>query len=564
MNCRKKPGSVLVLVGGVILIVTLVILIAFPSMFNKELEKQTTLVNDTVIFNLWKDLPIPIYQKFYFFNITNKESFLDSSADRLSVVEVGPYTYSSKWVKENITHEDDTVSYQEVKTYQFEPDLSVGAEDDEIWTLNGPYATAGHVVGTKPGYMQDLMNLEFISLNQELIIKKKIGELAFKGYKDKLLSNPAIKKYFKSPYKDGYFAWFYHKNATDDGLFTVYTGEGNHANVNIIKSWNGQSSLKFWANDSCNSINGTNAELGPPLFENQKRYSFFQPLACRSLTFDYTGEHVHKGVTSKRFQNTYKIFATEKINPENYCFIKDKKQRSGVLDIGSCQYDAPVYLSFPHFYLADATYFLAVDGVIPDEDIHKSYIDVEPVTGVSISLAIRVQVNLKLDRNKRLHQFENITSGIYPVFWTEIRAEIDDDLSHMFNDQLHKPKSVAYAVLGTLCLFSGSLLLYGLVLMRKYRNRMYREIQPLVNNTGNVSYDSNKNRDEPLGRSPKSQYKKVTEARSNIVNPCAVYNEEAGSQTTKGKATETYTRQSDSVYEGTLKAGIASKNTRAP
>ncbi|GBL67393.1 Scavenger receptor class B member 1, partial [Araneus ventricosus] len=370
--------------------------------------------------------------------------------------------------------------------------------------------------------------------------------------------------------KDGHFAWFYHKNATDDGLFTVYTGEGNHTDVNIIRSWNGQSELNFWANNSsCNKINGTNAELGPPLLDNQKTYSFFQPLACRSLTFDYTGEHVHRGINSRRFQNTYKIFATPKVNPDNYCFVKDKRQWSGVLDLGSCQYDAPVYLSFPHFYLADPYYFLAVDGLNPHEDVHKSYIDVEPLTGVSVSLAIRVQVNLKLDRNKHLHRFENITSGLYPVFWTEINAEIDEELSKTFNDQLHKPKSVAYSVLGTLSLFSGALLLLGLVLMRRYRNRMWQEIQPLVDNR-NITYDTNRDRVEPLGRSPKSQHrnepKTVTVTRSNNqVNPCETCHDESCSQSTRTKTTETYSRRtSESVYEGTLKAGIASGKPDSP
>ncbi|GBM52550.1 Scavenger receptor class B member 1, partial [Araneus ventricosus] len=215
MPARKKPGAVLVLTGGVIFIATVVILIAFPSIFKKELEKQTTLVNGTILFKLWKDLPIPIYQKFYFFNITNGEGFLNSSKDRLSVIEVGPYTYSSKWVKENIRHVNGTVSYQEVKTYHFEPDLSVGSEDDEIWTLNGPYATAGHIVGTKPTYMQDLANWLFKMLDQKLIVKKTIGELTFRGYKDELLSNSVVKDLFRTPYKDGHFAWFYHKNATD-------------------------------------------------------------------------------------------------------------------------------------------------------------------------------------------------------------------------------------------------------------------------------------------------------------------------------------------------------------
>ncbi|GIY58205.1 platelet glycoprotein 4 [Caerostris extrusa] len=143
-----------------------------------------------------------------------------------------------------------------------------------------------------------------------------------------------------------------------------------------------------------------------------------------------------KDSSPKDFRTREKYFANELENPDNYCFIRDQTLPSGVLDISSCQYDAPIYLSFPHFYLADPYYLKIVHGLQPNSLLHKSYIDVELITGVSVGLAMRVQVNVHLEQNSHFVDFENVISGIYPVFWIELSAEIDDNLSKTLKEKM--------------------------------------------------------------------------------------------------------------------------------
>jgi CD36 family len=50
---------------------------------------------------------------------------------------------------------------------------------------------------------------------------------------------------------------------------------------------------------------------------------------------------------------------------------------SSFISFGS---DSPILLSFPHFYMGDQSYRLAVDGISPPEkEKHQLYIDVQPV-----------------------------------------------------------------------------------------------------------------------------------------------------------------------------------------
>lgn len=43
--------------------------------------------------------------------------------------------------------------------------------------------------------------------------------------------------------------------------------------------------------------------------------------------------------------------------------------------------DSPIMLSFPHFYLADDSFRIAVDGISPPEkEKHQLFIDVQPVS----------------------------------------------------------------------------------------------------------------------------------------------------------------------------------------
>ena len=72
------------------------------------------------------------------FNWTNPEEVRNRNV-KPHFVEMGPYVFLEKHLKENITfHDNDTVTYYERRTWFFEPGLSKGTLDDLV--------TSGHAV----------------------------------------------------------------------------------------------------------------------------------------------------------------------------------------------------------------------------------------------------------------------------------------------------------------------------------------------------------------------------------------------------------------------------------
>ncbi|GIY58203.1 scavenger receptor class B member 1 [Caerostris extrusa] len=99
MAFRSKPGAIQFITGGFLCIVAFVAILSFPKLYKVELQHEITLMNNTLLFDIWKDFPIPIYQKFYFFNITNSEHYLNNSDEKMIVQEVWTLHVFSRWVK---------------------------------------------------------------------------------------------------------------------------------------------------------------------------------------------------------------------------------------------------------------------------------------------------------------------------------------------------------------------------------------------------------------------------------------------------------------------------------
>ncbi|XP_035218521.1 scavenger receptor class B member 1-like isoform X1 [Stegodyphus dumicola] len=359
--------------------------------------------------------------------------------------EVGPYTFRSRWVKESIVwHPNGTVSFKEVRTFVFLRNESVGSQDDKIVTLNAPLLLAANFLKSYDLPIRLAASFLFGVAGERLIVTKSIKQLAFDGYRDIIiLLSPLLKH--DIPFKDGLFSWLYGKNDTNDGVYTVFTGENGLDKLNVINMWNGKDSLNFWKGKSCNMFNGSNAEIGPPIAPYQNKYTFFQSVFCRSITLDYMWDVEHLGVISRRFMTTNMTFANGTQNPANACFGTEMKLASGAQDISSCQYGAPVVLSFPHFYFADPSYLKGVDGLRPNSSLHSFHIDVEPNTGFSIDAAVRFQVNLNVQRISGISQLSNVRQVMFPVFWAEIAFTLTDDLAHVFKSKVNQPKVIAFS-----------------------------------------------------------------------------------------------------------------------
>ena len=49
-------------------------------------------------------------------------------------------------------------------------------------------------------------------------------------------------------------------------------------------------------------------------------------------------------------------------------------------------------MTAPHFWNADSNLVTQMNGVKPDRELHDTFLDIEPITGVALSAHKRIQV----------------------------------------------------------------------------------------------------------------------------------------------------------------------------
>ena len=109
----------------------------------------------------------------------------------------------------------------------------------------------------------------------------------------------------------------------------------------------------------------------------------------RSVTLDYAEDVENSGISSYRFVGTEQVFANTTDNADNWCFCSGGTcNPSGISNSSTCRFGAPVFVSFPHFYLADPYFLSQVDGLDPQKDLHQFRIDLEPVRLSSVLLLV--------------------------------------------------------------------------------------------------------------------------------------------------------------------------------
>lgn len=85
-------------------------------------------------------------------------------------------------------------------------------------------------------------------------------------------------------------------------------------------------------------------------------------------------------MSAYRYVGTKKVFSNKTEDPDNWCFCSGGMcNPSGIGNSSTCRFGTPVFVSFPHFYLADPYYLEHVEGLNPQKDLHEFFIDLEPV-----------------------------------------------------------------------------------------------------------------------------------------------------------------------------------------
>ncbi|KAK2535592.1 Cd36 [Columba livia] len=389
-NCGLLTGAI---IGAVLAIFGGVLIPVGDHLIGKAIKKEAVIANGTIAFQNWLVPGSSVYRQFWIFNVENPSEVLEQGA-RPKLEQRGPYTYRVRYLpKENITENSDgTISYMLPNVARFEPDMSVGTENDTITCLNLAVVAAPAVYTNT--FIQLLLNTWIKSSKSQMLQNRTVKELLW-GYKDPFLN--------KVPFPlDPVLGVFYPYNGTFDGLYRVYTGKEDIRKTAIIESYKNK----------------------------------------RSIYGVYQGKHEVKGISLYRFAVPREAFASPAEVGDNYCFCTDQVisqncTLAGVLDISACKAGRPVFISLPHFLHASESILNDVEGLSPNEEEHETFLDVEPITGFTLRFAKRLQVNLLVKPAPKIEALSKVQKPyIFPLLWLNESAVIGDEKAEMFRNKV--------------------------------------------------------------------------------------------------------------------------------
>ena len=76
-------------------------------------------------------------------------------------------------------------------------------------------------------------------------------------------------------------------------------------------------------------------------------------------------------------------------------------------------------LSTPHFYLGSEFLYKKFDGLQPDQELHETKFDLEPLTAAVVFGTKKIQFNVDTRRYSVPENLLNISDIIFPVFWLD-------------------------------------------------------------------------------------------------------------------------------------------------
>ncbi|XP_071510540.1 lysosome membrane protein 2-like [Diadema antillarum] len=422
------------------------------------LEKEEILVPEAMAYPLWRDVPLPIYMQFWFWNLTNPEEFLQGGPARLE--ELGPYSYREYRPKTNITyHDNGTVSYMNLKSFVFDRDMSVGPESDTFVSINGPVFTIAYWLRNQKDPVQRIWELVHAISEAELIIEIPVGGFVW-GYSDKYLELAQdILGEERVPSTN--FGVLMSYNNSDDGIWTVYTGEDNIMDLNRMDMWNREKLLPYWTTDIANALNGTDGTIMHPYVEKTEEVYVFSTYVCRSGFVVYEGYRNFRGAWLYHFSAPEYLYANATIFPPNIDFCTPNQTTcppTGLLNVSECYFQAPVYLSSPHFLYGDESLFESVIGMKPDKDEHELAVDIDPLTGVTFRGDLRAQVNMKVGPYDFIEGAANVREMYFPLVWLNESAELPEEYSRLYRNYVQISSYVVLAVIVLLISVGGGIL----------------------------------------------------------------------------------------------------------
>lgn len=444
------------IICGVVFVVTLMVGIITPflvhSMLEKEIKKQIVVDSpkspgyDSWVNNTTPNSP-PIWLNFYLFNVTNPAEVIAGGIP--TVVEVGPYSYREYNVYFDVNFLDggNTRSVRKWQYYIYDPTHSFSGanpEKDRFTVVNAPFqAVLGNLVaGDVNGAWWETLAFDLLASSSQssLFVSVTASELMW-GYTDPLLSlvhslKPDVNPVFSLQPN------LTQQEAANIAPSVVQTGKDNIENIGNTLIWQGQNKLSCWATPDANTIGGNFDNSFPPFNHKEKVYLWIDQL-FRKGTMEYKKEVEVLGIKMNSYGIPNSQLTNATLDPRAGAYYQYGP--AGIANLTNPTGGAPIFISKPHFLDADPYYFRRVNMTPPDPEKHDTYLNIEPISGVMMQGAKRLQINVKFQTDALLYPI--IRDDLYvPLAWIEETGGITQDLANQFKSAVYRAITISKVV----------------------------------------------------------------------------------------------------------------------
>ncbi|KAJ6635489.1 Sensory neuron membrane protein 1 [Pseudolycoriella hygida] len=425
------------------------------------------------------EMKLPFTYKLYLWNVTNPDEIMAGTA-KPKMQEIGPYVFSQS--KQNIeTLDDETADTYEFdlwNIYHFNPELSAPLTGNEQITFVHIVIVAAAVkVKLESPHLQDTLMealdiifqnpssifmtmkaIDFIDKGVEIncsqtayaatqlcrVLKRhkvlKIVEPSEENVNSPLGTKPLDGNLLR-------YRWFDKLNNSIQARYTVMRGVQNIHDVGQITAVRGKPKLNvFKHDDKCNVINGTDKLFYPPFQKKNDVVWVYSDDACKSFPLRFQYEQSVRGMRTA--WKSLNISDSSLMDPlcecDSYagCFLP------GTIDMYYCL-DIFVMGSLPHFYSTDPRIRETLEGMHPNEALHKTGIYFDLLTGSPILTFERYQVSWLVKRIPEYPIFSSIAGDVWiPVLWYEESFSIPKaDLALLIFSRISKTVGIVTGVI---------------------------------------------------------------------------------------------------------------------
>lgn len=457
--------------GGAMVVVGAVLVAYWDSIFMSQLRKMMTLSPTSTSFGIWRETPIPMYLECFMFNISNVDDILAGKNVTLKVVQMGPYVFKETHIKANITwNANSTVTFYNERWWHYEPEMSNGSLSDMVTSINPVIATVGYTMRHQRVVLNLLVDAFLRIYHDDMFMTANVTQWLFDGVDDPVLDLAESIPFLPINIPYDKFGWFYTRNGSIDfdGAFLMNTGASDFSQLGNVEQW--RFSNRTIYRDECGDVRGSTGELWAPEL-GQPEVVIFASDICSYMILGKDKDVSVEGLDGVQYAANNSVFDNGYNYPHTACYCDVHRDAEcvppGALNVSSCRFGAPAFVSLPHFLGADPYYPSKIDGLEPVE-AHRFRVALEMFTGMPLAVAAQLQINLLVRHvagitiNNQLPDADTLV----PMFWFRQELQTTPEYAAMARAALRLRYWMPYG-LYALTAIGVLLLLWGVIVLTK-------------------------------------------------------------------------------------------------